>query len=394
VFTHTNGEWSQQAYIKASNTQAGDEFGESVAISGDVLAVGAPKEGSCATGIDGDQTDNNCPSAGAVYVFTRTNGLWSQQAYVKASDTHSSAGLGVAVTLNGDTLAVGTSGTSPRTVYVFNRTAGIWSQQAALIDPALNSGRFGVSLAISGDTLAVGDSESNSCATGIGGDQLNGGCSHAGAVYIYQRLNGGWSQQAYIKASNAETDDRFGSSVALDGDQLAVGAVAEASCAVGVNGDQANNGCGIYSAGGGAVYLFSRTNGSWSQEAYIKASNAPTAKDFGFSLALSGNTLAAGALHEASCATGIDGDQTNSSCFGAGAVYAFSRTNGEWRQEAYVKASSQSTFGQNFGWNVALGEQLMAVGVPLESSCATGINGNQADNNCSVAGATYVFSFQ
>ena len=106
MFTRTAGVWSQQAYLKASNTGAGDGFGYSVALAGDTLAVGAPFEGSNATGVNGNQADNSAPS-GAVYVFTRTGGVWTQQAYLKASNTDASDEFGIAVALVGETLAVG-----------------------------------------------------------------------------------------------------------------------------------------------------------------------------------------------------------------------------------------------------------------------------------------------
>ena len=99
-----------------------------------------------------------------------------------------------------------------------------------------------------------------------------------------------------------------------------MGARIEASCVSGINGDQTNNGC----SGAGAVYVFTRTNGVWSQQAYIKASNAQGFDEFGWSVALSGDTLAVGAHDETSCTTGINGDQTNNgSCIGAGAVYVY-----------------------------------------------------------------------
>ena len=81
VFTRAGGVWSQQAYVKASNTEAGDEFGSWVAVAGQhVDRVGAPFEDSAATGMTGTRriTAHWCP--GAVYVFTRTGGVWSQQA--------------------------------------------------------------------------------------------------------------------------------------------------------------------------------------------------------------------------------------------------------------------------------------------------------------------------
>ena len=96
----------QQGYLKASNTDANDGFGYSLALAGDTLVVGAPGEASA----DGNQTDNSAVDSGAVYVFTRTGSNWSQQAYVKASNTEANDGFGVSVALAGDTLVVNLSG--------------------------------------------------------------------------------------------------------------------------------------------------------------------------------------------------------------------------------------------------------------------------------------------
>jgi len=85
--------FAQQAYLKASNTDIGDAFGNPVALDGDTLAVGARGEASIATGINGDQEDNSAITSGAVYIFTRTNGVWSQQAYIKASNTECRGGV-------------------------------------------------------------------------------------------------------------------------------------------------------------------------------------------------------------------------------------------------------------------------------------------------------------
>ena len=98
--------WTQQAYLKASNANIRDQFGFSVAISGDTIVVGADLEDSNASGIDGDQDDNSATFAGAVYVFTRNGTVWSQQAYLKASNTDGGDVFGSAVAISGDTLVV------------------------------------------------------------------------------------------------------------------------------------------------------------------------------------------------------------------------------------------------------------------------------------------------
>ena len=195
---------------------------------------------------------------------------------------------------------------------------------------AFNTGRidsFGSSIALSsdGNTLAVGAPSEDSNAIGVGGDQTNDGSINSGAVYVFTRSSTTttWSQQAYIKASNTDRGDYFGYSIVLssDGNTLAVGASSEDSNATGVNGDQAYNSL----TSSGAVYVFTRstTTTTWSQQAYIKASNTDSDDEFGSSIALSsdGKTLAIGAEDEDSNATGVNGDQTNDSLPSSGALY-------------------------------------------------------------------------
>ena len=408
VFTRTGGVWSQQAYLKASNTGAGDNFGISVALAGDTLAVGAYQEDSAATGVNGNQADNSAAGSGAAYVFTRTNGVWSQEAYVKASNTGTFDWFGISVALSGDTLAVGAqsefsaatgingnqadnSAPGSGAVYVFTRTNGVWSQQAYV--KASNTGandQFGNSVALAGDTLAVGAYIEDSAATGVGGNQADNSAADSGAVYVFTRTNGIWSQQAYVKASNTGAGDQFGGGyIAVAGDTLAVGAWLEDSAATGVAGNQADNSA----ADSGAIYVFTRTNGVWSQQAYVKASNTGMGDQFGVSVALVGDTLAVGAQGEGSVATGINGNQADNSAGGSGAVYMFTRTGGVWSQQAYVKASNTGA-GDQFGNGVALAGDTLAVGAYSEGSAATGVGGNQADDSAGGSGAAYVYRAQ
>ncbi|MEZ4794538.1 MAG: hypothetical protein R2773_03520, partial [Flavobacteriaceae bacterium] len=202
---------------------------------------------------------------------------------------------------------------------------------------------FGRILSISkdGNYLAVGAPFEDSNATGINGNQSNNSASAAGAVYVYRRSGTTWVQEAYIKASNAEVGDQFGTGVALseDGSRLAVAADNEDSGATGVNGNQSDNSVGS----SGALYVFKRTGTTWTQEAYINASNTGFADHLGNSaLAINddGSVLAAGAYREDSNATGINGNQSDNSAAEAGAVYVFSRSGTTWSQQAYVKASN------------------------------------------------------
>ena len=138
---------------------------------------------------------------------------------------------------------------------------------------------------------------------------------------MFTRTADNWNQQAYIKASNTGAGDRFGYSLALDGDILAVGADREDGNGVGINSAAQSN---DDLAESGAVYLFARTAASWQQLAYVKASNTGAGDFFGRSLGITANTLAVGAYGEASNGFGVDSaTQMNDDELFAGAVYVF-----------------------------------------------------------------------
>jgi len=435
LFSRSSSSWVQQAYIKASNAEADDRFGRSVALSndGNTLAVGAALERSNATGISTDGTgegDNSAFATGAVYVFSRSSGSWSQQVYVKASNIESGDRFGTSVALSddGNTLAVGARDESSNAtgistngsgednnsalgagaVYVFGRNASSWVQQAYV--KASNTEKFdgfGSSIAVSsdGNTLAVGSHAESSDATGISTDGSGGDNNlayGAGAVYVFGRNGGNWSQQAYVKASNAEAYDEFGTSVALssDGNTLAVGAVWEGSDTTGISTDGSGEDNNLALVAG-AVYVFGRNGGSWMQQAYVKASNAEADDWFGRSVALSsdGNTLAVGAVWEDSDTTDISTDgsgEDNNSIEDSGAVYVFSRNSGSWVQQAYVKASNTEKF-DGFGSSVAVSNDgnTLAVGADSEDSNAIGIthgaDATGTNNNAPSAGAVYLY---
>jgi hypothetical protein len=96
-------------YLKASNTEAGDHFGYSVSISGDTIVVSSYGEGSNATGVNGEN-NNGAPTSGAAYVFVRDGSLWTQQAYLKASNNRENYLFGWSVSISGDTIVVGSWG--------------------------------------------------------------------------------------------------------------------------------------------------------------------------------------------------------------------------------------------------------------------------------------------
>ena len=397
-------EASQQAYLKASNTGSGDQFGQAVAMSGDTVVVGAFAEDSHATGVDGDPSNNDAASAGAAYVFVRNGSTWSQEAYLKASNTGAGDLFGYSVAVSGDTIVVGafmedSSATGVNgdqgnnnaqgsgAAYVFVRDGSTWSQEAYLKASNTDLGDwFGESVAVSGDTVVVGAYREASNAKGVNGDQSNNDTWSSGAVYVFVRNGSTWSQQAYLKASNTELHDEFGYTVALSGDTLVVGAPDEDSSATGVNGDQNHN----TAQSSGAAFVFVRSGTTWSQQAYLKASNTATNDFFGIAVAVSGDTAVVGAYEEDSGATGVNGAQGNNDAPDSGAAYVFVHNGLTWSQEAYLKASNTEA-GDTFGFSVALSGDTLVVGAIAEDSSATGVNGEESNNDDGDSGAAYVF---
>jgi trimeric autotransporter adhesin len=420
VFTRdAAGVWSQQAYLKASNAGAGDHFGISIALLGDTLAVGASREDSDASGLNGDQANDNATDSGAVYVFTRdASGTWSQQAYVKASNTGSQDYFGASVALHrgvpavgssapfGYTLAVGAIGEQSNAVgiggdqnnndapdagavYVYRHHGDwAWSQQAYIKASNTDAGDlFGAELGLFDHTLAVGAYREDSSATGVDGDQSNNDAPDSGAVYLFSRDEDEiWRQSAYLKASNAGAGDHFGRSLSLNPHILVVGADLEDGGVVGVNADDADDSAND----AGAAYIFEQGMDAWSQRAYIKASNTDAGDRFGSSIALYDSTLAIGAFAESSSTIGIEGDPHDDTAGLAGAVYVFNRGSaGEWAQSAYVKASNSHALAA-FGGGVALDGDTLAVASEFERGSGNGVNGSQI-LGANESGAVYVF---
>ncbi len=401
---------AQQAYLKASNTESLDQFGSVVAVSGDTVVVGANEEDSNATGVNGNQGDNSATDSGAAYVFVRNGTNWSQQAYIKSSNTDSGDRFGASLALSGDTLIVGAfqedsnatgvegnqsdnSATNSGAAYIFVRNGTNWTQQAYL--KASNgeaNDQFGGSVGIYGDTVVIGAGREDSSATGVNGNQSNNSALDSGAAYVFIRNGTNWTQQAYLKASNTEANDAFGA-VAVSDDTIVIGARGESSGATGANGNQSDNSA----TDSGAAYVFVRNGTNWMQQAYLKASNTEGGDWFGLRLDVSDDTLVVGAYREDSNATGVNGNQSDNSIQDAGAAYVFVRNGTNWSQQAYLKASNTGVpplgnfFGDGFGVSVAISGNTLVVGAFTEDSNATGVNGNENDNSAVDSGAAYVF---
>jgi hypothetical protein len=359
-------------------------FGSAVALSADgsTLVVSAPTEG--------------LKTEGAVYVFRRLATTWTQD--VRLAGSGGSFGHGIAISGDGTTLAIGAYGEDSTgvgaefagTVHVFVRGASGWSEQAKL--RGVNTEAFdyfgwSVALASHGDTLAVGAFGESGGAAGVDGNARDNSKPRSGAAYVFARSGALWTQQAYVKASNPDVDDGFGTSIALaaDGATLAVGAPVESSVATGIDGDQTSNAAGA----AGAVYTYARSGATWAQTAYIKGAHigGPPKLDAGG--AASGDRVGASVAFSgdgARLAIGAPGDSGET-----GAAYVLTRAASSW-VFAYIARAPGGESGDHAGGAVAIADAALVLGAVEEASAARGIGGDPGDNSAPDSGAAYVFA--
>jgi len=386
--------WTQQAYLKPSNTATGDRFGTSVALVGDTLVVGAPREDSC-TALD--PTNNSCLNSGAVYVFQRAGTAWAQTAYIKAPHPDADDEFGTTLAFDGAIIAVGapyedgagtgigadpTNNNAPDSGAVFLHSSdgsGNWPLVAYLKASNTDAGdNFGYSLDLSADRLIVGAPLESSSPTAGPSDNSRTG---AGAAYLFAGGKGSLAQVAFLKGHNAGFFDRFGYRVAVDGELAVVAAPFEDSSDVLVGGSGADND----TQDSGALYVFAGELG-WTQSAFIKALNPDPDDCIGIGLDLEGGMLLAGAPKEASSAIGLDGDSSDNSVPSAGAAYLYESAGGLWSFRHYIKASNTDA-GDQFGTACRLRDGVLFVGGPNEASDGT----SPADNSAPQAGAVYAY---
>ena len=338
VFTRNpiSGEWSEVANLTASDPAANDEFGYSVAVDGDTIVVGARQ----------DVTRN-----GAAYVFTKVSGVWSQKAKLTASDGAANDEFGFSVAVHGDTIVVGAhqdddNGDISGSAYVFTKSGNVWAtatETAKLIASDGEEGdRLGRSVAAHGTTVVVGANL----------DDDNG--MNSGAAYVFTEPANGWANidnttAAKLTAAAADGGDQFGSSIAVDGNTVVVGA-------------RKNNAA--------YVFVFIPGSGTWSQAARLEASDSDGSEEFGSSVAVRGGTIVVGAS-----TANIDPDDDDGAR--SGAAYLFTKTDGAvWTNdpnEDHRTESGKLTLpteegavekSDEFGNSVALDSQSIVVGAP------------------------------
>jgi hypothetical protein len=288
------------AELKGSDALAGDAVGVSVSVSGAIAVVGAPGYGK---------------DAGRVYVFTKTSGGWAQTAELKGSDVAGGDFFGYAVAISGSAVVVGAPGYAKNAgrVYVFDKTPAGWKQVAELkgSDIVAQDG-FGYAVGVSGTLAVVGapDHEKN-----------------AGRAYIFSKAASSWAQTAELKGSDTVGDNGFGVAVGISGQTAIVGAPG-------------------FSKAAGRSYLFAPSGAGWKQTAELKGSDTVSSDDFGYAVAVSGDTAV----------TGSPGFSKT-----AGRSYVFANSGSGWKQAAELKGPD-TVAADYFGYSVAVSDSTAVVG--------------------------------
>jgi hypothetical protein len=315
IFERDGTVWTQQAKLTPSDGAAEDQFGHSVAISGDYALVGAPYD------------DDNGAESGAAYVFKRDGTVWMQQAKLKPVDGAAEDFFGASVSIDDDYVLIGVPGDDDHgsgsgATYIFKRDVTSWSEQNKLMaGDGQAADRLGASVSLS-DIYAL---------VGAPGDDGSG--SGSGAAYVFKRDVADWTQEAKLTADDGAAEDRMGTSVSLSGMYAIVGAPEDDD-----NGSES-----------GSAYLFERDGNLWTEVQKLRALDASAEDFFGESVSIAG----------AYAAVGAPGDDGHGS--GSGAAYVFKLGVTDWVQQDKLTASD-GLAGDRLGECVAISGSDVIVG--------------------------------
>ena len=316
VFTRSGGTWQKEATLTASDGAVGDEFGRSVAISGDRAIVGAPADES---------------GTGAAYVFARTDGTWTEVEKLTASNGIERSRFGVDVAISGDRIVVGANvrdvngKAAVGSAYIFERAEAGWNEVQILTGSENAGSSFGYAVDISGDDIIIG---------ALGDD--NSGGSRAGSAYVFERTGTSWTQTAQLTASVTQEPHYFGSDVAIDGDYVIVGAPQDRDA----------------TSGSGYATVFKRTDGLWGIETNLMPDAPETRGSFGHSVAISGADVLVGAPFDAG------ENEANTS-----RVHVYARSGAGWEEVATLGPADEGS-RDLFGSSVAISDDAVVVGAP------------------------------
>jgi hypothetical protein len=318
VFVRSGSSWIQQAKLQASDPGSIDNFGSSVAIYGNRIVVGCPQ----------DVIDGNL-NRGSAYIFFRNGTTWTEQAKVTASDGNAEDFFGSSVDIQNTTAIIGArNADGGGAVYIFNRSGGVWSETNKLVaSDRANNDNFGVSVAISNSFLIIGASLDD-----------HSGFTNIGSAYIFSGVDTIWNEITKLIPSDPEGDIRFGVRVDISNETAIIGATQDT---VG----------GTFQRG--SAYVFRRTSSDWTQEAKLTASDGAIQDLFGNSVAIENNVVVIGVLRK-----NISGNADQ------GAVYVFERDNTTWTQTNKL-FDSNGIAGDNFGTAVDISGTKIIVGTPF-----------------------------
>lgn len=314
LFERVDGGWSEREQFESRSDRAA--FGRSVAVAGDIVAIGAPK----ATTVG--------HHAGAVDLFDRTE-AGRRRTRITPSDAGEGARFGWSLALESDRLLVSADAAEGDrgTAYVFEREGGEWVERTRLTGESPGD-FFGTDVDINGTSALVGAVYEDTAA----GEK-------AGAAYLFEREGGEWVERSRLAASDAAAHDHFGGAVALAGDQAAIGA--------------ATSDTSVENAG--ATYVFERQERGWTEQARLTASDGSANDGFGWAVALDDGRLLGAADFESSQGTY------------AGAVYVFDRTDEGWIEAEKVTAPDAAAY-DGFGESVAFCGERALVGAPSDDN--------------------------
>ena len=347
LVSYTDGDEGQppsHKFAEEGDAQKDDSFGNSLDISGDLLAIGASKD------------DINGADSGAVYVvmrFSYDGGQWNKDDVVRLTPNEPIPGslFGNAVAVSGNRVVVGTYWAEALYVFEYNDSNLTWEQKPILtLEDGKVGEKFGISVAIDGDTIAVGAINRNK------------GDVKTGSVFVYRYNGSDWQYETELFGNDLGASDKFGSSVAVEGDTIIVGAPYQ-------DGVASNT---------GAAYVFRRNGNTWEEQAKLIGSGLSAGARFGNSVALSGNTAVVGASKNDIF------DADNVAMGEAGSVYIFKFEGDGWNEKERLIAPDAGE-GDEFGCAVATSGHLVVVGAHKYD---VDLNGDEQLD----AGSVYVYT--
>jgi len=362
-------DWTGIIKVCAINRGASDNYGYSIAISGNWAIVGAPFEDEDAN------NENNLNSSGSAYILYNTEGVWLEYQKIVASDRAALDNFGFAVDIDGDYAIVGAytedenaSGSdtkmNPGSAYIYKNIEGTWTQIEKIVASDRSADdNFGYSVSIDGNYAVVGAWYEDENEDG------NETFTSAGSAYIFQNNSDNWTQIQKIVHSDRDGGDNFGCSLSISGDYIVVGA----------NCEDENVAGGATLNESGSAYVFKKNGGTWEQLQKIVSADRDAADYFGHKVAIDGLNIIVGAY-------GDDEDANGSNVVdGAGAAYIFTLNAGTWTQAQKIVAPNRNVVGDRFGYSVAISNSYVIVGAYMEDE-------DEAEaNSYSNAGAAYVF---